>query len=451
MRKWKEQLKEHPIAHWPNLEHLHQLLPMEPRPMVSLEEMEFVPQARKFPERVTQQTLLNNYHNTRDVPSVRGTSRLSLHLRFGTISIRKCVHMGEKHNEKWLNELIWRDFYQMIIYHFPQSVDQAFKPAYEAIEWEENEAHFNAWCEGRTGYPLVDAGMRELHATGFMHNRVRMVTASFLTKHLLIDWKRGERYFAAKLLDFELASNVGGWQWASSSGCDAAPYFRVFNPHLQLQKFDPDLKYVKTWIPEWGTAEPETHSGSQDGPGARLGPLSKSTQKMKLFGFLSVFCVLTTQAMAQGVQVGSELPDIRLLDQEDRMVALKEMAADRPAVIYFYPKDDTPGCTAEACAFRDRYEEFMEAGAVLIGISSDGAASHRSFAQKHQLPFPLLSDPQRLAQKKFAVPKNLLGLLRTGHLCVRCKGICTGIFNSQLQATRHVEESLSILNKSVAH
>ena len=255
MRKWKEHLKEHPISHWPSSEHLHQLLPMEPQPMISLEEMEFVPQARKFPERITQQKLLKDYHNTRDIPSVQGTSRLSLHLRFGTISIRHCALLGEKHNEKWLNELIWRDFYQMILYHFPRSVDQAFKPAYDAIEWEENETHFNAWCEGRTGYPLVDAGMRELNATGFMHNRVRMVTASFLTKHLLIDWKRGERYFAAKLLDFELASNVGGWQWASSSGCDAAPYFRVFNPHLQLQKFDPELKYVKTWIPEWGTEQ----------------------------------------------------------------------------------------------------------------------------------------------------------------------------------------------------
>lgn len=255
MRKWKEHLKEYPIAHWPSSEHLHHLLPIEPRPMISLEEMEFIPQDRKFPERITQQNLLKDYHNTRDIPSVQGTSRLSLHLRFGTISIRYCALMGEKNNEKWLNELIWRDFYQMILYHFPRSVDQAFKPAYDAIEWEENEVHFNAWCEGRTGYPLVDAGMRELNATGFMHNRVRMVTASFLTKHLLIDWKRGERYFAAKLLDFELASNVGGWQWASSSGCDAAPYFRVFNPHLQLQKFDPELKYVKTWIPEWGTEQ----------------------------------------------------------------------------------------------------------------------------------------------------------------------------------------------------
>ncbi len=173
---------------------------------------------------------------------------------------------------------------------------------------------------------------------------------------------------------------------------------------------------------------------------------------MKLFGILSVLYISTTLAMAQGVQVGSELPDIRLLDQEDRMVSLKEMAADRPAVIYFYPKDDTPGCTAEACAFRDRYEEFMEAGAVLIGISSDGAASHRSFAQKHQLPFPLLSDPQRLAQKKFAVPTDLLGLLPGRVTYVfDANGICTGIFNSQLQATRHVEESLSMLNKSAVH
>lgn len=255
MRKWKEHLKEHPIVLWPSLDHLHDLLPMKPQALIPLEEMGFVPQEPAFPERVTQQKLLKDYHKTRDIPSVQGTSRLSLHLRFGTISIRQCAQMGEEHNEKWLNELIWRDFYQMIIYHFPRSVNQAFKPAYDAIEWEENEAHFTAWCEGRTGYPLVDAGMRELNATGFMHNRVRMVTASFLTKHLLIDWKRGERYFAAKLLDFELASNVGGWQWAASSGCDAAPYFRVFNPHLQLQKFDPKLEYVQKWIPEWGSSK----------------------------------------------------------------------------------------------------------------------------------------------------------------------------------------------------
>ena len=156
-------------------------------------------------------------------------------------------------NEKYLNELIWRDFYQAILFHFPQTVAHAFKPAYDRIVWENNEADFEAWCEGKTGYPLVDAGMRELNETGFMHNRVRMVVASFLTKHLLIDWRWGEHYFAEKLLDFELASNIGGWQWAAGCGCDAAPYFRVFNPEAQQKKFDPKFAYINKWVPEYGT------------------------------------------------------------------------------------------------------------------------------------------------------------------------------------------------------
>jgi deoxyribodipyrimidine photo-lyase len=141
----------------------------------------------------------------------------------------------------------------MILYYYPESPQKAIKPAYDRIEWERSEEHFVAWCKGKTGYPLVDAGMRELNATGFMHNRVRMVVASFLTKHLLLDWRLGEAYFAAKLMDFDLASNVGGWQWASGSGCDAAPYFRIFNPESQLEKFDKQLTYVKRWVPEYGT------------------------------------------------------------------------------------------------------------------------------------------------------------------------------------------------------
>jgi deoxyribodipyrimidine photo-lyase len=176
-------------------------------------------------------------------------------LRFGTISIRKLAKEALQANEKFLNELIWRDFYQMTLFHFPQTTDQAFKPAYDKIVWENNETDFKAWCAGKTGYPLVDAGMRELNATGFMHNRVRMVVASFLTKHLLIDWRWGERYFAEKLLDFELASNIGGWQWAAGCGCDAAPYFRVFNPEAQQKKFDPAYMYIKKWVPEFGTAQ----------------------------------------------------------------------------------------------------------------------------------------------------------------------------------------------------
>ena len=220
----------------------------------SLTSMGFQPNTIiEIPTREFATQIIQRYHEFRDLPSVRGTSRLSIHLRFGTVSIRALVRQALHINEKWLNELIWRDFYQMILFHFPHSATSAFKPAYDHITWENNEEDFRKWCNGMTGYPIVDAGMRELNATGFMHNRVRMITASFLTKHLLIDWRWGERYFAAKLLDFELASNVGGWQWAAGSGCDAAPYFRVFNPALQTEKFDSSFAYIKHWVPEYGS------------------------------------------------------------------------------------------------------------------------------------------------------------------------------------------------------
>lgn len=207
-----------------------------------------------MPSSRVENTLLAHYGENRDFPAVRGTSRLSVHLRFGTISIREAMRQGMKMSEKWTTELIWRDFYQMIVYHFPHSATDSFRPAYDAIPWINDETQFEAWCQGKTGYPLVDAGMRELLTTGFMHNRVRMVVASFLCKHLLIDWRWGERFFARHLLDFDLASNAGGWQWAAGSGCDAAPYFRVFNPTSQLQKFDKDLIYVRKWVPEYGTS-----------------------------------------------------------------------------------------------------------------------------------------------------------------------------------------------------
>lgn len=210
-------------------------------------------QTVNFPDRKFPKEIISTYDQTRDIPSVIGTSRLSIHLRFGTISIRVLARHAVKANPVYLNELIWRDFYQMIIFHFPHSAENAFKKQYDRIVWEKDEAHFQAWCEGKTGYPMVDAGMRELNTTGFMHNRVRMVVASFLTKHLLIDWRWGEAYFAEKLLDYELASNVGGWQWAAGCGCDAAPYFRVFNPTSQQDKFDKDFKYIRKWVPEYGT------------------------------------------------------------------------------------------------------------------------------------------------------------------------------------------------------
>lgn len=195
--------------------------------------------------------VLKSYSETRNFPATEnGTSHLSVHLRFGTLSIRKILQKALATNEKFLNELIWREFFMMILYHFPKVVRLSFKPGYDEIKWRNNKAEFEKWCEGKTGYPLVDAGMRELNATGLMHNRVRMVVASFLIKHLLIDWRWGEAYFAQKLLDYDLAANNGNWQWTAGSGCDAAPYFRIFNPTEQLKKFDASLQYVRRWVPE---------------------------------------------------------------------------------------------------------------------------------------------------------------------------------------------------------
>lgn len=206
-----------------------------------------------FPSTSVAQGIIRHYDQTRDFPAQLGTSRLGIHFRFGTVSIREKARKSVGLNKTFLNELIWRDFYAMILSHFPQVIGHAFRPEYDNIRWRNDEVEFKAWCEGKTGYPLVDAGMRELNETGYMHNRVRMVTASFLTKHLLIDWRWGEAYFAKKLLDFDLASNNGGWQWAAGCGTDAAPYFRIFNPTSQLEKFDKDMKYVKKWVPEYGT------------------------------------------------------------------------------------------------------------------------------------------------------------------------------------------------------
>jgi deoxyribodipyrimidine photo-lyase len=205
----------------------------------------------QFPSNKIRRNLISEYSKQRDFPARNGTSKLSVHLRFGTISIRKVAKEALTIKDStFLNELIWREFYMMILYHFPLVVDHSFKKQYERIKWRNNEKEFAAWSNGTTGYPLVDAGMRELNETGFMHNRVRMVTASFLTKHLLIDWRWGEAYFAKKLLDYELASNNGNWQWAAGCGCDAAPFFRIFNPAEQARKFDPENKYILKWIPE---------------------------------------------------------------------------------------------------------------------------------------------------------------------------------------------------------
>ena len=219
--------------------------------MPSLEQMGFVRADFPVPPVSPSDSLIKHYEETRNFPALEGgTSHLGLHLRFGTVSIRELARRVEGLSLVFLKELIWREFFMHILYHFPQVENQAFRPEYDRIIWRNDEEEFRRWCEGKTGYPLVDAGMRELNATGFMHNRVRMVTASFLTKHLLIDWRWGERYFAQKLLDFDLSANNGNWQWAAGCGCDAAPYFRVFNPQAQAEKFDPKGVYIRKWVPE---------------------------------------------------------------------------------------------------------------------------------------------------------------------------------------------------------
>jgi len=255
-RRWRAALEANGVPSYPSERLLDQgLRKSGPQNQVpSLESMGFAPSSISMPPKTWSHDTLVHYAQRRDIPSdEQGTTRLGLHLRFGTISVRALLRAGQEVSETFVNELIWRDFYQMVLYHFPESPKKAIKPAYDRIKWELNEAHFAAWCEGRTGYPMVDAGMRQLNTTGYMHNRVRMVVASFLTKHLLLDWRWGEAYFAQKLLDFDQASNVGGWQWASGSGTDAAPYFRIFNPQSQLEKFDRKLEYVQKWVPEYGT------------------------------------------------------------------------------------------------------------------------------------------------------------------------------------------------------
>ncbi len=250
-RKWKAALTDFHLKPYSTKKYFKNFYRQPARTVISLADMNFQPAGISFPGKEWQGAIIRNYKEQRDIPSIPGTSRLSVHLRFGTISIRALTAEAGGYNEAFLNELIWRDFYQMILWHFPQVVNHAFKSDYDNIKWRNSLKEFEAWCNGQTGYPIVDAGMRELNTTGFMHNRVRMIAASFLTKHLLIDWRWGEAYFAQKLLDFDLAANNGGWQWAAGSGCDAAPYFRIFNPYLQTQRFDPDLKYIRLWVPEF--------------------------------------------------------------------------------------------------------------------------------------------------------------------------------------------------------
>jgi deoxyribodipyrimidine photo-lyase len=253
-RKWKLKMNDFYVKAYPNKKYFSNFLKTKSFKIPSLQEMGFKETTLEFPTTVISKSIVTNYKEQRDFPAIKETSKLSVHLRFGTVSIRALAKQALALNETWLNELIWRDFYMMILYHFPHAANNSFKPQYDRIEWRNNELEFKLWCEGKTGFPIVDAGMRELNATGFMHNRVRMIVASFLVKDLLIDWRWGEAYFAQKLLDFDLSANNGGWQWAAGSGCDAAPYFRVFNPTEQTKKFDPKYEYIKKWIPEFNTS-----------------------------------------------------------------------------------------------------------------------------------------------------------------------------------------------------
>ncbi|RXK62805.1 deoxyribodipyrimidine photo-lyase [Lacibacter luteus] len=251
-RKWKAKLNDFYLKSYPVEKYRENFYRQQAQVIPSLTEMGFEAIGIPFPSSATRKEIIKQYKEQRDFPAIEGTSRLSVHLRFGTISIRELAKQALALSEGFLNELIWRDFYHMILWHFSHvGEDKAFKKEYDFIQWRHDENDFHKWCNGQTGYPIVDAGMRELNATGFMHNRVRMIVASFLTKHLLIDWRWGEAYFAKKLLDFDLAANNGGWQWAAGSGCDAAPYFRIFNPYLQTQKFDPKLEYIRKWVPEF--------------------------------------------------------------------------------------------------------------------------------------------------------------------------------------------------------
>ncbi len=250
-RLWRKRLNDEDLTSVPSALYFDNFYATDFKEIIPLENMGFERSSLAMPSDTLTDYTLKNYADQRDYPAEKGTSRLGIHFRFGTVSIRKIAQAAKEKSDVYLNELIWREFYQMILWHFPRVVEENFKTKYNAIPWRNNEEEFNAWCEGKTGYPIVDAGMRQLNKTGYMHNRVRMIVASFLTKHLLIDWRWGEAYFANKLLDYELASNNGGWQWAAGTGTDAQPYFRIFNPESQTKKFDKDLKYIKKWVPEF--------------------------------------------------------------------------------------------------------------------------------------------------------------------------------------------------------
>ena len=252
MKLWKETFKSLNLEIYNTSPHLKNLFKNTNLPNLNLNDIGFEDSSQKIEDYTVTSTLIKNYQATRNFPAKDSTSKLGPHLRFGTVSIRKIMQKAiAEENEIFWQELIWREFFMQILWHFPNTYKDAFKAKYDRIEWRNNDHEFKAWCEGKTGYPLVDAGMRQLNETGFMHNRVRMLVGSFLCKHLLIDWRWGEAYFAEKLHDYEMASNVGNWQWVAGSGVDASPYFRIFNPTTQIEKFDKQLEYIKKWVPDF--------------------------------------------------------------------------------------------------------------------------------------------------------------------------------------------------------
>ncbi|MFC0604251.1 cryptochrome/photolyase family protein [Winogradskyella pulchriflava] len=252
MRTWKEKFKTINLEIFYTNSYLSNLVEHSRLPNLSLSDIGFKTSKQEIADYEVTPTLIQQYEDTRNFPAKDATSRLGPHLRFGTVSIRKMIKKAiAENNEIFWQELIWREFFMQILWHYPHTAKDSFKAKYDRIEWRNNEEEFKKWCKGQTGYPLVDAGMRQLNETGFMHNRVRMLVGSFLCKHLLIDWRWGEAYFAEKLHDYEMASNVGNWQWVAGSGVDAAPYFRIFNPTTQIDKFDKDRKYIKKYVPEF--------------------------------------------------------------------------------------------------------------------------------------------------------------------------------------------------------
>ncbi len=252
MKRWKDTFRVLDFKTYPSETLLSNLISNQDFSNLKLADIGFSKSNQNIEPYTVNPNLIENYEETRNFPAQDSTTKLGPHLRFGTVSIRNIVKKATiQKNEIFWQELIWREFFAQILWHFPQTQNESFKPQYDFIVWRNNETEFKAWCEGKTGYPLVDAGMRQLNQTGFMHNRVRMLVGSFLCKHLLIDWRWGEAYFAKKLHDYDMASNVGNWQWVAGCGVDAAPYFRIFNPTTQIEKFDKNLEYIKQWVPDF--------------------------------------------------------------------------------------------------------------------------------------------------------------------------------------------------------